>query len=102
MELVLVKDDLFHVAKRLRQIDSRYRVYFNRRLFRFEIHVQGAMQIALPFDRLDARCLDYARRTRIENLSALMDEIEKNNRAVDLKSEKTAREKTFALTEGLL
>lgn len=79
MELVLVKDDLFHVAKRLRQIDSRYRVYFNRRLFRFEIHVQGAMQIALPFDRLDERSVEYVRKTRVENLDALTKEIELDN-----------------------
>lgn len=75
----MVKDDLFHVAKRLRQIDSRYRVYFNRRLFRFEIHVQGAMQIALPFDRLDERSVEYVRKTRVENLDALTKEIELDN-----------------------
>lgn len=102
MELVKVVDDLFHIARRLKEIDRNYELFFNRKRGRFEIYAKGAMQIALPFDRLDARCLDYARKTRIENLSALMDEIEKNNRAVDLKNEKTAREKTFALTEGLL
>lgn len=83
MELVLVKDDLFHVAKRLRQIDSRYRVYFNRRLFRFEIHVQGAMQIALPFDRLDERSVEYVRKTRVENLDALTKEIELDNAKIE-------------------
>ena len=102
MELVKVVDDLFHIARRLKGIDRNYELFFNRKRGRFEIYAKGAMQIALPFDRLDARCLDYARKTRIENLSALMDEIEKTNRAVDLKNEKTAREKTFALTEGLL
>lgn len=79
----MVKDDLFHVAKRLRQIDSRYRVYFNRRLFRFEIHVQGAMQIALPFDRLDERSVEYVRKTRVENLDALTKEIELDNAKIE-------------------
>lgn len=83
MELVLVKDDLFHVAKRLRQIDSRYRVYFNRQLFRFEIHAQGAMQIALPFDRLDERSVEYVRKTRVENLDALTKEIELDNAKIE-------------------
>ena len=83
MELVLVKDDLFHVAKRLRQIDSRYSVYFNRRLFRFEIHAQGAMQIALPFDRLDERSVEYVRKTRVENLDALTKEIELDNAKIE-------------------
>lgn len=79
MELVLVKDDLFRIAKRLRQIDSRYRVYFNRQCKRFEIHAQGAMQIALPFDRLDERSVEYVRKTRVENLEKLMREIEADN-----------------------
>lgn len=79
MELVLVKDDLFHIAKRLRQIDSRYKVYFNRKYKRFEIHAQGAMQIALPFDRLDERSVEYARKTRVENLEKLVREIEEDN-----------------------
>ena len=79
----MVKDDLFHVAKRLRQIDSRYRVYFNRRIFRFEIHVQGAMQIALPFDRLDERSVEYVRKTRVENLDALTKEIELDNAKIE-------------------
>lgn len=79
----MVKDDLFHVAKRLRQIDSRYRVYFNRRLFRFEIHVQRAMQIALPFDRLDERSVEYVRKTRVENLDALTKEIELDNAKIE-------------------
>ncbi len=79
----MVKDDLFHVAKRLRQIDSRYRVYFNRQLFRFEIHAQGAMQIALPFDRLDERSVEYVRKTRVENLDALTKEIELDNAKIE-------------------
>ena len=79
MELVSVKDDLFHIARRLRQIDSRYRVYFNRKYKRFEIHSQGAMQIALPFDRLDERSVEYVRKTRVENLEKLMREIEADN-----------------------
>lgn len=102
MELVKVVDDLFHIARRLKQVDRNYELFFNRKRGRFEIYAKGAMQIALPFDRLDARCIEYARKTRIENLSALMDEIEKNNRDIDIRNEKTARENTFAITEELL
>lgn len=88
MELVKVVDDLFHIARRLKGIDRNYELFFNRKRGRFEIYAKGAMQIALPFDRLDARCLDYARKTRIENLSALMDEIEKTTALSTLKTRK--------------
>lgn len=102
MELVKVRDDLFHIARRLKQIDRDYELFFNRKAKRFEVYAKGAMQIALPFDRLDARCLRYARKTRIENLNAVMDEIERNNAAIDAAKEKSARDKVFAITEELL
>lgn len=102
MELVKVRDDLFHIARRIKQIDSQYELYFNRKLWRFEVYAKGAMQVALPFDRLDARSVDFVRETRIENLSRIMDEIEKNNAVLDALKEKNAREKTYALTEEIL
>lgn len=37
------------------------------------------MQIALPFDRLDERSVEYVRKTRVENLDALTKEIELDN-----------------------
>lgn len=102
MELVKVVDDLFHIARRLRNIDERYRLFFNRKLCRFEVHANGAMQVALPFDRLDVRSLDYVRKTRVENFARVVEEIEKENARLDADKEKSAREKAFAITEELL
>lgn len=87
MELKRIYDDLFHIAKRLKSIDKAYELYLNRRLKRFEIYARGAMQMALPFDKLDVRTLEYARKTRIENIENMIREIEMNNEKIQKQKE---------------
>ena len=72
MELQKVRHDLFNIAARLKSVDRRYELFFNRKKNRYEIYANGAMQIALPFERLDARAIEYARKTRLENLNKLI------------------------------
>lgn len=87
MELKRIYDDLFHISKRLKSIDKTYVLYFNRKLKRFEIYARGAMQMALPFDKLDTRTLEYARKTRIENIENMIREIEANNEKIQKEKE---------------
>lgn len=100
MELFRVGDDLYHIAKRLRSIDKAYTLYFNRRLKRFEIYAKGAMQMALPFDKLDARTLEYARKTRIENINKIINEIDKENAILEKRAEENAVNRLLAQLEA--
>ncbi len=92
-----VRDDLFHVSKRLKEIDSRYELYFNRRHKRFEVYVGGVMQVALPFDRLDARTLEHIRKTRVERIELIEKEIEELNDRARANEERAAKERAFEL-----
>lgn len=94
-ELVRVLEDTYDIAGRLKEIDERYELFFNRRLGRFEIYANGALQIAAPFDRLDARLLDLAVKTRVEYADRLLSELEKHNRMVE---EEQLRSRARALT----
>ncbi|MEG2540512.1 MAG: hypothetical protein RSB59_01880 [Clostridia bacterium] len=98
MELWLEKIDcdLFDIAHRLKEIDGRYQLYFNRKLKRFEIYVGEALQIAVPFTTLDARTLEHTRKTRVENLRRLMEEIEEENRKKEEEATKHTVEKMAA------
>lgn len=100
--LVKVTDDLFHIARRLKEIDPLYELYFNRPKRRFEIYANGAMQVALPFDRLDARAVDFARKTRLENAEKLILEIERTNDALDVSRRRESYERRMAQMEDLL
>ena len=78
-ELREIKADLFDIAKRLKEIDERYVLYRNLKLNRFEIHANGALQIVVPFARLDARTLELARSTRMEYVDKLVREMDEHN-----------------------
>ena len=100
MELQRIRHDLFGIAKRLKSIDIRYELFFNRKKNRYEIYANGAMQMALPFERLDARTLTYARKTRLENLEKIIAEIEEENARLELQKNRETRDKILAAEEG--
>lgn len=81
--LTPIKEDLFDVAKRLRQIDVNYRLYFNKLLGRFEVHNHAqrgnSLAVVVPYDKLDARTITLVRKTRVENAERLLAEMEKAN-----------------------
>lgn len=98
-----VTDDLYSMAERIKEIDSRYRLCFNLRLHRYEIYASGALQLAVPPRELDARVAQKLRRTRVERKDALMREIDLANRAAERAAEKLAFERAAerAEKEGL-
>lgn len=100
MELQRIRHDLFGIAKRLKSIDIRYELFFNRKKNRYEIYANGAMQMALPFERLDARTLTYARKTRLENLEKIIAEIEEENARLEIQKNRETRDKILAAEEG--
>lgn len=100
MELQRIRHDLFGIAKRLKSIDRRYELFFNRKKNRYEIYANGAMQMTLPFERLDARTLTYARKTRLENLEKIIAEIEEENARLEIQKNRETRDKILAAEEG--
>ena len=100
MKLEKINHDLFDISKRLKSIDRRYDLFFNREKNRYEIYANGAMQMALPFERLDARTLTYARKTRLENLEKIIAEIEEENARLEIQKNRETRDKILAAEEG--
>ena len=97
-----IKEDLFDIAHRLREIDSRYRVYRNLKLNRFEIHANGVLQLAAPFDSLDARTLELVRSTRVENADRLIKDMEVRNGELKRARENAARERILTEVEKVI
>jgi len=94
-----INEDLFDIASRLKEIDSRYELYFNKMLGRFEIHANGVLQLAVPFDRLDARTLGFARETRLENMRALLERMDNENAVLDRQKQQKIIEDCLAKAE---
>ena len=101
-ELTRIDEDLFDIASRLREINPRYVLYRNRKLNRFEIHANGALQIVVPFARLDARTLELVRSTRLEYADRLMRDIDSDNEKLRRQNVATARERIMEEVEQAL
>ncbi len=66
--LRVVTDDLYFIASRLKEIDPTYYVVYNLVKSRYEVHSDeqrgGSLCFVVPYGTLDARTLDYAKKTR--------------------------------------
>jgi hypothetical protein len=78
-----ITGDLYGIVRRLKAVDPDYFVIRAYRTGKFELHHRrnkgGSFTLTLPFDRLDARTVEYVRQTRRERAEALFAEIERHN-----------------------
>ena len=75
------------IPARLKAINPDWFVMLNARTQRFEIHDAaqpgGTMACALPFDALDGRALEYARRYHVSRLQETAREIDRHNQRLE-------------------
>ncbi len=76
---ILIKNDLFDISSRLKEIDPSYEVYFETELQKFTLWARGKRQLVFPFENLDARALTHTRKTRVERIDELIKEIDLGN-----------------------
>ena len=81
---VIVENDLFGIAARLRSIDDGYFVAYDKRKHAFEVHNSrqrgNTFALSVPYPCLDVRTERLVRRTRVENAKRLLEEMERENR----------------------
>lgn len=94
--LIPIEKDVFSIAERLKEIDERYVLYRNPIAHRFEVYVGEALQFVVPFQKLDARTVEYARKTRIERMDAIVKEIDRLNDLASKRKDKQIIENALA------
>jgi len=97
-----VKNDLFGIARRLMQIRPNYHLLWNNRRQRYEVHMSAladALSLAfiVPFDALDERTLEYAYRTKIENLDELAREFDAENAEIERSAKRSLQDSAAEL-----
>lgn len=79
-----IKEDLFDIVKKIKSIDSNYKVFRNSKKKRFEIHYQKGLnlnlELVVPYNTLDMRTVNLLNKSKIENADLIFEEIEKSNR----------------------
>ncbi len=91
MILKEIKSDLFNISNRIKAIDKKYFVVFNRKKQKFEVHYRrnkNTYELTVPYDALDARAVEFVRKTRVQNKQKIFDEIEKSNAEFERKKTK--------------
>ena len=99
--MIEITNDLYDIALRLRSVNDSYRVYYNVAKSRYEVWNADAnrLEFILPYDELDARAVEYARYTSVQNAAALIEEIERNNEQVERNQLAQAKENVLRYIE---
>ena len=77
--LIPITYDLYDIACRLKSVNEGYKVYYNSDLCRYEVYDRDNFAFVVPFGELDARTIDYARKTAVCNADKIFAEIERDN-----------------------
>ena len=83
MDKIEITNDVFDVARRIKEIDENYFVIYDRRLLRFEIHNKrqrpDTLSLVLPYDTLDCRAIDKVLSTRTEYVQKQLAKLDEFN-----------------------
>lgn len=99
-QLTEITSDLFDISSRLKSINPNYKIYYNSQTDKFEVHDASrphgsTLAFVVPYSELDARTVDFALFTRVQNAEKIFREVEDHNR-------KLQQEQAYAATQNLL
>lgn len=89
--LYKIKEDLFNISNRIKQIDNNYFLVYNTLRKKFEVHYKRdkyTYELTIPYNELDARAVDFVRKTRVHNKEIILEEIKKNNAILENEKQK--------------
>jgi len=83
----IINSDPHDISSRIKEVDLNYFIARNYKTNKFELHASnrrgGSLCLVLPFEVLDERTINYARRTRVENATKLFREMEASNKRLE-------------------
>lgn len=87
--LIQIFTDPFFICQRLKEIDKSYFVMFDLEKKNYQLHSSeqrgNSYCLTFPFDCLDARAVEHARKTRVENEEKIIEEIDRENKRLEKK-----------------
>ena len=93
--LIRIQDDVFSIESRLMEVDEGYRVYYNVRKRKFEIHNLNSRgsTICIVADELDARIIDRINRSYVAYHGDELDKVDEYNRIMEEEAKKQNKKK---------
>ena len=100
--LIRIQNDVYEIAKRIKDIEESYYIVYNTSKNKFEVHNSAQLGssycLTLPFDQLDERTLSYVCESMSKNIETILENIENDNR----KNESAEKSRTLATTYELI
>ena len=101
-KLIKIEDDCYFICQRIKEVDESYEIYFNLDSGSYEVHsnaqVKNPYCFKVPYNCLDSRTIDFAYKTKVENIDSLIKEIDKHNQIL---YEKEVKKQVNNLKEAL-
>lgn len=101
--LIEIHNDLFDIASRLKSVNENYRLYYNKIAERYEVHNclqrPSTLAFVVPYDQLDARTVEYARFSSVQNAENVFKDIEATNEKLEKQTREHSVEKLLEKME---
>lgn len=95
-EYLIPFSGVFEIERRLREIDDNYRLFYNKKLNRFEVHnlknKGDTLSVVCPYGEIDNRLIKLVRCTRVERGEEIIREIEEENEKIFIKEQQKENE----------
>ena len=95
--MIKIEHDPLFIAQRLREVDKSYYIVYNTDFQRYEVHSSeqkgGSFCFIVKDNTLDARTIDYALKSRSENVEKLIRALDEENERNRLRLARSALEK---------
>lgn len=102
MRYLQVKDDVYFIDERLKEIDENYIILYNLEKNAYEVHLKGGGKesycFTVPYGELDGRTIFYAQQTASSRRDKIIQEIEENNQKL---YEKSIKDQVKKIKEAL-
>lgn len=96
-----IKEDVFDLADRIREVDEEYRLFYNLDRSRYEVRKRGELAVTWT-EPLSAGLITKLRETHVRRRNELLKEIEEGEARARREEEHRSRERIGEMTETFL
>ena len=96
-----IKEDVFDLADRIKEVDEEYRLFYNFDHERYEVHKRGEVAVTWT-EPLSAGLITKLRETHVRRRMELLKEIEEGEARAMREDEHRTRERIGEMTENFL
>ena len=102
--LIPIREDVFDIADRIREVDERYLLFYNADRSRFEVRLKGKeREVVVTWENsLDSRLVVKLRETHVRRIKRFIEEFEAQEKRAKREEEREIREKAAESADAFM